>query len=122
MSKQLSIDAITLPGEVIVFDVKTGMEKDFHKLAVVGYAMVFESVKKVPVNIGCLLYPKFEKGKEIPLIKCKAFPLSDRLRKEFIWERNRKIEIVLSKRDPGKAHRCPESCLFYEKCFYARED
>ncbi len=46
----------------IMFDVKTGIKKEEvnpYKLYATGYALVFESVYEVPVDVGCTVFSKF---------------------------------------------------------------
>jgi len=115
LSKNLSVDALHIP-ETVVMDIKTGKPQEFHDLTVAGYALAYESEYKNPVNLGCILYPQFLKNKPVPLITKEPFLIDNELRRKFIAERNKKMQIILDKRDPGVPEHCPRSCGFYEIC------
>lgn len=121
LSRRLSVDAMHVPHAVIM-DVKTGKPRQFHKLTVAGYAMAYESEFKQPVNIGCIIYPKFIEGKNVPYIEKKFYVIDDFARKEFVEERNRKMRIILEKNDPGLATHCPESCGYFNRCHPSGKD
>jgi CRISPR-associated protein Csa1 len=113
LSELLSIDAFDyLRG--ILFDLKTGKERDFYKLYCTGYAMVFESVYEVPVDIGCTVYVDFRN--ENLHVRKDLFHISDDLRSWWIEERDNKLELVSTCNDPGKPSKCPESCMYYTIC------
>lgn len=100
LSSNLSADAVHLPGRTIVLDVKTGRKKDFHRLTTTGYALVLESIEKRPVDVGVITYPTFNKNRSVPSIEMDVHPISDKLRRQFIEERNKKLKIVAEKTDP----------------------
>lgn len=100
LSSNLSVDALHLPGKTVVIDIKTGMKNDFHRLTTTGYAMVIESVERKPVDVGCIIYPSFTKKRSVPTFEVDVHPITDKLRKEFIENRNRKLEIVANGTDP----------------------
>lgn len=102
----------------IMFDLKVAEEREeWHRLSPVGYAMVFESVHEVPVDICCVTY-LFIKNNRVSVQK-DLFFASDELRQWWIEERDRKLEIVAEGRDPGKPARsqCDESCMFFHACY-----
>lgn len=115
LSKQLSFDALHVPNTIIM-DVKTGKPHDFHLLSVAGYGLAYENEYKQPVNLGCIIYPQFLEEKSVPYIEKRPVMLDESLRREFIAERNKKIGIVLLKKDPGISNECPTSCGFYDIC------
>ena len=121
LSRQLSVDALKVPHTVIM-DVKTGKPRKFHDLTVTGYAMAYESEFKVPVDIGCIIYPQFLEKKSVPYIEKKFYIVTDELRKAFLEERNRKASIILEERDPGLASYCPESCGYFMNCHPTGKD
>jgi len=56
LSGLLSLDCYDYP-HAIMFDLKVGSEpQEWHRLAPVGYALVFESIHEVPVDICCVVY------------------------------------------------------------------
>ena len=102
----------------IMFDLKVQSEsQDWHRLAPVGYALVFESVHEVPVDVCCVVYLNLM-GNRI-VVKKDFFFASDELRNWWIEERDRKLEIVAEGRDPGKPERsqCKDDCMYYQACY-----
>lgn len=99
----------------IVFDIKIGGEpKDFYRLYPTGYALVFESLYEVPIDVGCSVHVGFRDGRVA--VRRDLFFINDDLRNWWIEERDRKLELVAQRRDPGKATNCPSSCMFSEVC------
>ena len=113
LSDKLSIDALMNP--LIVAEVKTGVERDFHRLSLAGYALAIESSLEIPVDYGVLIYVNSFPGD--PEIRFETIYISPDLRKEFIDARDEVIDLVLSGRDPGKPRECPETCPFREYCW-----
>jgi CRISPR-associated protein Csa1 len=102
----------------IMFDLKVASEpEDWHRLSPVGYALVFESVHEVPVDICCIVYLNLM-GERI-VVKKDLFFAGDELRQWWIEERDRKLEIVAERKDPGKPDKtkCSEDCIYYESCY-----
>ncbi|MEM2619601.1 MAG: type I-A CRISPR-associated protein Cas4/Csa1 [Candidatus Hadarchaeales archaeon] len=99
----------------LVFDVKIGgTPKDFYRIYPVGYALVFESLYEVPVDIGCSVHVGFRDGRVE--VRRDLFFMGDDLRSWWVEERDKKLEIVANRRDPGKATQCPPNCPFQEVC------
>ena len=102
----------------IMFDLKVQAEPEpWHRLAPVGYALVFESVHEIPVDICCVVYLNILNGKIV--VKKDLFFASDELRSWWIEERDRKLEIVAERKDPGKpeGNLCRKDCVFYHVCY-----
>lgn len=102
----------------IMFDLKVASEpQEWHRLAPVGYALVFESVHEVPVDVCCNIYLNFDNGKIV--IRKDLFFASDELRQWWIEERDKKLEIVAEAKDPGKpaGSQCREDCMYYGVCW-----
>ncbi|MCS7120437.1 MAG: type I-A CRISPR-associated protein Cas4/Csa1 [Candidatus Bathyarchaeota archaeon] len=102
----------------IMFDLKVNDEpKDWHRLAPVGYSIVFESVYEVPVDICCIVYLNIRNGR-ISINK-NLFFASEELRQWWIEERDKKLEIVAEGKDPGLPNRsqCREDCMYFEACY-----
>jgi len=113
LSGTLSVDCYDYLRHII-FDVKVGgSPKDFYRLYPTGYALVFESMYEVPVDIGCSVHLGFSDGRV--RISRDLFFINDDLRSWWVEERDRKLEIVSTKRDPGKST-CPPNCPFSEVC------
>lgn len=105
----------------IMFDLKIEFDKpqEWHKLTPTGYALVFESLHEVPVDVGGIVYVRFLKGGKID-IKKHLFPITSELRNEWIEERDQKLDIVAKERDPEKPSQpsdCYPDCVFYEWCW-----
>lgn len=117
LSDVLSVDCYDFL-RAIVFDLKvTGSKEEWHRLYPVGYALVFESVHEVPVDICCIVYLNVDNGKIS--IQKDLFFASDELRQWWIEERDKKLEIVAERKDPGKPERsqCKEYCMFFNACY-----
>lgn len=102
----------------IMFDLKvTGKPEDWHRLYSVGYALVFESVHEVPVDVCCTVYLSFDNGRLS--VNKDLFFASDELRNWWVEERDKKLEIVAEKKDPGKPERsqCKDYCPFFGSCY-----
>ncbi|MEM2550450.1 MAG: type I-A CRISPR-associated protein Cas4/Csa1, partial [Nitrososphaerota archaeon] len=111
LSKWLMVDIYAPP--IGIVEVKTGSTKDFHELSLVGYALAMESSEYAPINFGQLMYVHLNNG--IHILR-KLVRVSDELRREFLEERDRLMEILYHERDPGLPNECPESCPYYFYC------
>jgi CRISPR-associated protein Csa1 len=102
----------------IMFDLKVGAtQQDWHRLAPVGYALVFESLHEVPVDVCCVVYLDYINDRIV--VKKDLFFASDELRNWWIEERDAKLEIVAEGKDPGKPEEksCPNDCIYRHACF-----
>lgn len=102
----------------IMFDLKVACSpEEWHRLSPVGYALVFESVHEVPVDICCVVYLNIKNNKIT--VQKDLFFANDELRQWWIEERDKKLEIVAEKKDPGKAERsnCNEDCMYFNACY-----
>lgn len=114
LSGTLSVDCYDYLHHII-FDVKVGGgARDFYRLYPTGYALVFESLYEVPVDVGCSISVGFRNGRVA--VSRDIFFINDDLRNWWIEERDRKLELIAQRRDPGKAKECPQSCMFLEVC------
>jgi len=104
----------------IMFDLKVEFEEalPWHRLAPTGYALVFESLHEVPIDVGCVVYVRFLKNGKLRVQK-DLFPITNELRNEWVAERDNKLEIVAKAKDPGKPQRseCYPDCGFYGCCW-----
>jgi len=102
----------------IMFDLKVaGEQRDWYRLSPVGYALVFESVHEVPVDVCCVVYLSVEGGKIG--VRKDLFFASDELRQWWLEERDAKLDIVAKMKDPGRPEQsqCDESCMFFKACY-----
>ncbi len=114
LSSNLSADAINMGG-MLICDLKTGSKRDFHRLSATGYALVYESLYEVPINIGSTVYLSFPKNHPTPHIDRDFFIISDEVRQWFIEERDEKQDLISYEKDPGKCQ-APAGCRFKEYC------
>jgi len=102
----------------IMFDLKVGAaQQEWHRLAPVGYALVFESLHEVPVDVGCVVYLNYVNGRVT--VKRDLFFAGDELRNWWIEERDAKLEIAAEGRDPGMPEgdpSCPDDCIYRHAC------
>ncbi|RLG68978.1 MAG: type I-A CRISPR-associated protein Cas4/Csa1 [Methanobacteriota archaeon] len=99
----------------IVFDLKVAEQgEEWHKLYPTGYAMVLESVYEIPVDIGCLVYVSFKNCRLV--VRREIFFVDDELRSWWLEERDKKLEIIAQRKDPGVAQSCPEWCTHLKEC------
>ena len=113
LSDVLSIDAVDYLHDII-FDLKVGKKRDFYRLYSTGYALVFESIYEVPMDIGCTVYVDF-RNDQLHITK-DLFHISDNLRSWWIEERDTKMELVSNSEDPGRPEHCPGNCMYYFAC------
>ena len=100
----------------IMFDLKVESEpKDWHRLAPVGYALVFESIHEVPIDVCCVVY--LNVNDEKIMVKKDLFFASDELRSWWIEERDSKLEIIAEGKDPERPEKCPKDCMYYHICY-----
>ncbi len=99
----------------IMFDLKVEAgSEEWQRLAPTGYALVFESIHEVPVDVGCVVHLSFQ-GDRLT-VKKDLFHINDDLRSEWVEERDKKLEIVAQKKDPGCQGERSQACLYYPIC------
>jgi len=113
LSAHLSVDALTST-EPMVFDIKFGSKRDFHRLSTTAYALVLESLFEHPVEIGCVVYGRFVDGRL--LVERDLHVIDDELRQWFIDERDERGRMVSEEVDPGKPDECDRTCPYLSDC------
>ncbi|MEM3112484.1 MAG: type I-A CRISPR-associated protein Cas4/Csa1 [Candidatus Anstonellales archaeon] len=114
LSQNLAVDGYIF-SQGMVADIKFDpLERDFHKLTTTGYAMVMESLYEFPVDVGCIIYVRFNDN-QIRL-KREFHHISDELRQWFIEERDKKMKMVDDEMDPGKSPKCYDICPYLNIC------
>ncbi len=99
----------------IIFDLKVGgSREETNRLQPTGYALVFESIYEIPVDIGGTVNIWFKDDRLF--VKKDLFHISDDLRSWWIELRDRKTELVYEERDPGLPPECPQSCIYRSIC------
>ena len=109
LTKYLTVDMLTI-GEHVPMLVKFGPRREFHKLAVTGYAMVAESLWECPVNIGCVAYVTIRRGRVT--VERDLHIIGDESRQQFIEARDERTRLVEEEIDPGVCAGCHEGCRF----------
>ena len=98
----------------VVFDLKFGGRRDFHRLTTTAYALVLGSLHEYPVDVGCVIYVRFA-GDRV-LVERDLHLIDDELRQWFIDERDERMRMVAEELDPGKADDCAEDCPHAGRC------
>jgi CRISPR-associated protein Csa1 len=113
LSGHLSADAFGSEG--VVLDVKTGVRRNFHRLATTGYALVIESIHEYPVDVGCVVYCWFRKPIP-PTIEYDVHQIDEPLRQDFLELRDSAMKLIYDERDPGLPQKCYEDCPYWNEC------
>jgi CRISPR-associated protein Csa1 len=113
LSKYLRADAAWVYGG-LVYDIKTGMKLQWHKLQVAGYALAIESFYERPVDIGVVVYVNM--APTGLRIEKDFFPITDDLRARFLELRDELQMMLLNDKEPPVASNCPRTCLFRKYC------
>jgi len=113
LSAHLSCDGLS-HAEPIVLDVKFDEWRDFHRLYPTGYALAMEATFEYPVNVGCVVYGRWQ-GERL-LIERDLFLIDEALRQRFIEERDEKARLVFEEIDPGVPPSSPPDCPYYDIC------
>lgn len=116
LSEHLAADAIAVPA-LAVLDLKFGPKEAFHRLTTTGYALVLESLYKMPVDLGCVVYARFVDGRVV--LERDFHLIGDELRQMFIEERDEKARLVAEELDPGLPETCPRTCPYLRVCHAA---
>ena len=102
----------------VIFDLKylrPGSATDsWRRLYCAGYAIVLESVYEVPVDLGCMVYISNVNGKLT--ITRDLFLIGDDVRGWWLEERDKKLEIIAQKKDPGLPKKCYDACPYLKYC------
>lgn len=102
----------------IVYDLKTVKDvnkvEEWYKMAPTGYALVIESVYEIPVDIGSVVYVAFKNDRLV--VRKDIFFINDELRSWWLEERDKKLEIVAEKKDPGMPKECYHQCIYASAC------
>jgi len=104
----------------IVGDIKSGSWKRFFEYTVIAYALAYEDHTNQNMDYGVILNVELPRSRLVPVHYEGGIEfLDDRKRERFIALRNRKLEIINSKQDPGKPGRgqCPGDCPFLSYCW-----
>lgn len=111
LSKNLRVDGLAEGG--VAVEVKHGVPRHFHQLALAGYALALEANLEAPFDYGVLIYVR-SNGRIS--ISCDPVYISTGLRAEFVERRDELIDMLVSGREPPRAGDCPDSCPFRGAC------
>ena len=120
LSPNLSCDAMVF-GEPMIMEIKFGPPLPFYRYYTTGYAMVSEALYGHPVNLGCLVYPRFSKDGTRVSIKRDLHLITDELRIQFIEQRDEMSRIVALELDPGLPATCYANCHLWNCCHGGQE-
>lgn len=117
LSDILSVDCFDYLHDII-FDLKYlklgSIPELWRRLHCAGYAVTLESVYEIPVDVGCIVYISQVRGEL--MISRDLFFIGDDIRGWWLEERDKKLEIIAQKKDPGLPKRCYDSCLYIRYC------
>jgi CRISPR-associated protein Csa1 len=104
----------------IIGDIKTGPWQDFFLNTVIAYALAYEEHSGIPMNFGAILHVELPQSRLVPThYRVTIEKLDDYHRKRFLAIRDRKLQIIKDKIDPGKPEdktKC-KGCSFEETCW-----
>jgi len=117
LSELLSVDCYDyLHG--VIFDLKylrpSSTAEPWRRLYSAGYAIALESVYEIPIDVGCVVYISMVNSQL--RVSRDLFFIGDDLRGWWLEERDKKLEIVAQKKDPGLPKKCYDACLFLKYC------
>jgi len=105
----------------VIGDIKTGIWQEFFMYTAIAYALAYEEHTRRDMNYGTILYPEFSRTRRIPVYHHTSIEfLSDPMRLKFKAVRDRKLQIVHDKKDPGKPDskdKCDSGCPFLSYCW-----
>lgn len=106
-------------GEKLIGDIKTGPSFEFHRLTVAAYALAYEYVKNSPIDFGVIFRPQISTSKRVPLYtNTEFFVISDKYRRAALQTRNKKLQLLIEKKDPGDAENSVDCslCPYHPGC------
>ncbi|MGC8987796.1 type I-A CRISPR-associated protein Cas4/Csa1 [Infirmifilum sp.] len=114
LSRALRVDALIPPG--LILELKTRHPRREFELALVGYALAFESEYETPIDRGLLMYVEVDPPKRRLYVRPRIIALGDALRSEFVERRDKLLELILYDEDPGVSSNCPSECPYIHYC------
>lgn len=105
----------------VIGDIKTGTWQEFFIYTAVAYALAYEEHTRRDMNYGTILYPQFPRNRDIPVYhRTTIVFLNDGMRLAFKTVRDRKLQIIQGRKDPGKSDsqdKCDPGCPFLTHCW-----
>ena len=109
----------------IIGDVKYGPWRDFFEFSMVAYALAYEEHHQQPIDLGSVLQVEVPDSRPFPThFESRIETLDDFKRKRFLAVRDRKLQIVAERIDPGRAAAqdlCDPQCDFYQRCWETQD-
>lgn len=109
--------------QAVLGDIKVGEWQSYYDYTMVAYALAYEEEQEADLNLGAILLVQCPPNRRVPSHQgsCLEF-LDDARRKRFLIIRDRKLEIIANRIDPGRAEReedCDRNCPYWERCWGA---
>ena len=104
----------------VVGDIKSGHWQTFFEYTVVAYALAYEEHTHSDMNYGAILHVQLPRNRQVPAhYEADIIYLDDSKRSKFLVMRNRKLEIITNRIDPGKPDNDSDcaGCSFYSECW-----
>ena len=105
----------------VIGDIKTGTWQEFFIYTAIAYALAYEEHTRRDMNYGTILYPQFPRNRNIPVYHHTTIVfLSDSVRRAFKVVRDRKLQLIHDKEDPGRPEskdKCDQGCPFLSYCW-----
>ncbi|MEM0287282.1 MAG: type I-A CRISPR-associated protein Cas4/Csa1 [Nitrososphaerota archaeon] len=102
----------------VIFDLKYlrpgSAQQPWRRLYSAGYAIVLESVYEIPIDVGCVIYVSLVNNQL--KVSRDIFFIGDDVRGWWLEERDKKLEIIAQKKDPGLPSKCYDACLYLKYC------
>lgn len=108
--------------QVVLGDIKVGEWQSYYDYTMVAYALAYEEEQGVDMDPGAILLVQCP-PRRVPSHQGSRIQfLDDARRKRFLITRDRKLEIIANRIDPGRAEReedCDRKCPYWERCWGA---
>jgi CRISPR-associated protein Csa1 len=102
----------------VIFDLKYlrpgSTAEPWRRLYSAGYAIALESVYEIPIDVGCVVCISLVNNQL--KVSRDLFFIGDDVRGWWLEERDKKLEIVAQKKDPGLPKKCYDACLYLKYC------
>lgn len=105
----------------VIGDIKTGGWQEFFIYTAVAYALAYEEHTRRDMDLGTIVFPQFPRNRSIPVYHHTTVVfLNDTMRRAFKAVRDRKLQIIYDKKDPGRPDsqdKCDPGCPFLTHCW-----
>lgn len=105
----------------VMGDIKTGTWHDFLEYTIIAYALAYEEDTSDDMNHGAILYVDIPDNRPVPThYFTDIIYLDDEKRKRFLALRDRRLQIIGNKSDPGtpsSQSECNPECPYLSSCW-----